>query len=345
MSAMTAIDDTPRLVQDHAGQQIPHAPWCREHVNYDPERSPLDGCCSDPIDLEFGPIAKGYSDVTAARVSVWACVKEQDRQPSTDVVWIGFNGSEYGDAGIAPWKCVPLAFALLAADAQARGDEASARSFRQMAQSAVAQHAGDAVRDRMETVDRARYSADYREGMLAAYRETGRPELVPALLEDMDYLDRFSPDEPPSMNRASVLPTTRTAPDGTILDLTRALVDRNGTSWFWGGYSVTGHPLVALHPEANEFWPVAEIWEKSGPFTQGSGGQAFPAEVYEAARAVAPDVPAFIVQPGREANTRRVVAVSTGKPVNDTVYTDADGNAPFDLRDQLNALPRRQVAR
>lgn len=86
-----------------------------------------------------------------------------------------------------------------------------------------------------------------------------------------------------------------------------------------------------------------------GPYSHVQGGDPddglIPWEIYEAAQAVSPDVPAFIVQPGTEAGTRRVVAVSTGKPVNDTVYTDADGNAPFDLRDQLNALPRKQVAR
>lgn len=55
--------------------------------------------------------------------------------------------------------------------------------------------------------------------------------------------------------------------------------------------------------------------------------------------------PRFIVQHGHEAGTRRVIEASTGKPVNDIVYTDADGQAPFLLRDRLNALPRRQVAR
>lgn len=46
--------------------------------------------------------------------------------------------------------------------------------------------------------------------------------------------------------------------------------------------------------------------------------------------------PRFIVQHGAP-GTRRVVSVATGKPVNDIVYTDADGNKPFTLRDRLNA--------
>lgn len=47
--------------------------------------------------------------------------------------------------------------------------------------------------------------------------------------------------------------------------------------------------------------------------------------------------PAYIVQHGHQAGTRRVVSVKTGRPVNDVVYTDADGAAPFELRDRLNA--------
>lgn len=51
----------------------------------------------------------------------------------------------------------------------------------------------------------------------------------------------------------------------------------------------------------------------------------------------APSNPQFIVQHGPQPGTRRVVAYATGKPVDDTVYTDADDNAPFELRDRLNA--------
>jgi hypothetical protein len=47
--------------------------------------------------------------------------------------------------------------------------------------------------------------------------------------------------------------------------------------------------------------------------------------------------PRFIVQYGSKPGTRRVVSYATGEPVNETVYTDADGKAPFELRDKLNA--------
>lgn len=57
----------------------------------------------------------------------------------------------------------------------------------------------------------------------------------------------------------------------------------------------------------------------------------------------APSTPRFIVQQGREAGTRRVVSYATGRPVNDAVYTDADGNAPFDLRDRLNAEAAAEI--
>lgn len=300
----------PQLVTDHDDQGIPHIPWCTEHVNYDADRSPLDGSCTVPIDLAFGPIAPGHEDVNAARVSLWACVKEQDREISTDVVFVGFNGSGCDETGIAPWKCVPLAFALLSANARALGDEESAESFARLAQSAIEQHAGDRIRDRMEVVDRARYSAAYREGMLEAYREAGRPDMVPALLQDMDWLDRFSPDEPPSMHRTSTMPSTRTAPDGTFLDLTRPMLDRDGRAWHWAGYSKTGHPVVSRQPDGDVVTPIGAAYNATGPFTQDSG------------RAPAPQ---FVVQSTAEAGHWQVGGVDpryNGKSVDGHDYTD-----------------------
>jgi hypothetical protein len=51
----------------------------------------------------------------------------------------------------------------------------------------------------------------------------------------------------------------------------------------------------------------------------------------------APSEPRFVVQHGSKPGTRRVVSAKTGRPANDVVYTDADGKAPFELRDKLNA--------
>ena len=50
----------------------------------------------------------------------------------------------------------------------------------------------------------------------------------------------------------------------------------------------------------------------------------------------APSNPQFIVQHSGPGECR-VVSIKTGNPVNDVVYTDADGKAPFELRDRLNA--------
>jgi hypothetical protein len=50
----------------------------------------------------------------------------------------------------------------------------------------------------------------------------------------------------------------------------------------------------------------------------------------------APAPPAFIVQHGA-AGHRKVVSVATGESVDGRDYTDEDGNAPFELRDRLNA--------
>lgn len=184
--------------------------------------------------------------------------------------------------------------------------------------------------DRFTLIATACDDPRFREGVLAAYRELGLDHLVTAMVEDMDWLDQFSPDWPPSINRTSTLPSVRYAPDGTVLDLARPLVDRNGTSWFWGGYSVTGHPLVALHPEANEYWLIAEIWEKHGPFRQ-----AKPAELGGV-------VPRFVVQHTTPGHWQIAEVGRAGKSYDGVDYTSFE-TAKAE-RDRLDAMPRERVA-
>lgn len=121
---------------------------------------------------------------------------------------------------------------------------------------------------RMVAVDTSRYDVRFREGMLAAYREFGRLDLVPALVEDMEYLDRFDPGEPPSLNRYAALGSVRRAPDGTLLDLVRPVTDRAGEVWHWCGFTTHGEPLITLFPGSGYYAAISEIYNQAGPFTQ-----------------------------------------------------------------------------
>jgi hypothetical protein len=126
----------------------------------------------------------------------------------------------------------------------------------------------DARFDRFSVVARAQGDAAFREGVLAAYRELGRPDLVVSLVQDLQWLDRFDPDLPPALNRLVTLGTVRRAPNGAILDLTRPLIDRDGGMWRWGGYTADGEPLVSVSPELGIFAPIGEVWNEVGPLAQ-----------------------------------------------------------------------------
>lgn len=273
---MTTLDETrgvtvsqmPQLVVDHDDPRIRHSLWCQEHTNEDPIGSPAYGVCTAPVELDFHEAAQGTDDSAFVSATLEFAASNLEFGYPGDIVYVAFNRSGHNPQALLPWKCVPLAFALLAANARSRGDEETANSFARVAQSAIDHHDGDKISHRMEVVDRSRYSAEHREGMMAAYRELGRHDLIAALLEDMDWIDRRSPDEPPSMNRSSVLPTTRTAPDGTVLDLTQPLIDRLGQPWHWVGYSTTGTPLVSSSEDGGTYTLISAVYDSVGPFTQ-----------------------------------------------------------------------------
>ena len=126
----------------------------------------------------------------------------------------------------------------------------------------------DAYFDRFAITARAQGDAAFREGVFAAYRELGRVDLVLSFVGDLEWLDRFDPDLPPALNRLVTLGTVRRAPDGTILDLTRPLIDRDGGEWRWGGYTAAGEPLVTGAPELGFFMPISVVWDEVGPLTQ-----------------------------------------------------------------------------
>lgn len=125
---------------------------------------------------------------------------------------------------------------------------------------------------RFELVARAQSIPGFREGLLAAYREMGRPDLVPALVEDLEWLDQFDPADPPSLLLPVTYGTVRRTPNGEVLDLTRPMVDREGDVWHWGGYTASGQPLVYLDGNLGYFSPIGEIWDEVGPFTQAETG-------------------------------------------------------------------------
>lgn len=125
---------------------------------------------------------------------------------------------------------------------------------------------------RFELVARAQDIPGFREGVMAAYRELGRLDLVSALVEDVEWLDRFEPVMPPALLRPVSLGTVRRTPDGTLLDLTQPMFDRDGEVWHWGGYTASGQPMVCLDGGFGYFSPIGEIWDEVGPLTQPKPG-------------------------------------------------------------------------
>jgi hypothetical protein len=243
----------PGLVQAVRDAAQGHFPWCNlgEHDYETPEHEVQ--LCKASATVRFPRPFKHGDEVSLFAVELAGSPADVTHDVPVPLASIGFNGDIPG-WDMEPWKLVPLAMALLSAEARSRGDLAMERAYLDAANEAIDAHVIEA--------------------------EAGG---------------------------VGNLPTPST-------------------------------PVVAQPPHH---------WSE-GPFSYVQGGDpddgVIPWEIYQAAQAVAPDVPAFIVQPGSEPGTRRVVAVESGKPVNDTVYTDADGNAPFGLRDRLNALPRKQVA-
>ena len=121
---------------------------------------------------------------------------------------------------------------------------------------------------RFELVAVARDDVRFREGVLAALRTLGRFDLVTGLVEDIEWLDRFSPDEPPSLTAYSALGSIRRAPDGTLLDLVRPIADRDGRRWHWSGFTTTGEPMLTPAPGSGLHTPISEVYDRCGPFTQ-----------------------------------------------------------------------------
>lgn len=264
--AAKSAPSLPQLVVDHDDPRILHTLWCVEHQ--DDDVFPTDGACTKPFEVEF-PTPAFSESLRTVKAELSFSTIDLQFSGDNDPTWVMLtaNGRSF-DMQMEAWQAVPTAYLLLAAEAQYRGAEETANSFARMAQSAIDHHDGDKISHRMEVVDRSRYSAEHREGMMAAYRELGRHDLIAALLEDMDWIDRRSPDEPPSMNRSSVLPTTRTAPDGTVLDLTQPLIDRLGQPWHWVGYSTTGTPLVSSSEDGGTYTLISAVYDSVGPFTQ-----------------------------------------------------------------------------
>ena len=238
----------PGLIQAVRDAAQGHFPWCNlgEHDYETPEHEVQ--LCKASATVKFPRPFKRGDEVSLFAVELAGSPADVTHGVPVPLASIGFNGDIPG-WDMEPWKLVPLAMALLSAEARSRGDVAMERAYLDAANEAIDAHVIE--------VEHAKDAAT---------------------------------------------------------------------------------PAVEQQPRH---------WSQ-GPFSYVQGGNpddgVIPWEIYQAAQAVAPDVPAFIVQPGSEPGTRRVVAVATSKPVNDIVYTDEDGNAPFDLRDQLNALPRKQVA-
>jgi hypothetical protein len=133
-----SIMSLPRLVGDHDDPRILHSLWCREHVNYDPERSPEHGCCTMPFEVEF-PVRAVGDDEASAKVELWFAASEVDASPA-GVAYVSFGPSDHDACSVEAWKLVPVAYAMLAAEAQSRGETERAERFMAFARTAVSAH-------------------------------------------------------------------------------------------------------------------------------------------------------------------------------------------------------------
>lgn len=133
MSIMTL----PQLVGDHDDPRILHSLWCREHVNYDPERSPQHGLCTMPFEVEF-PGAVGIESVRSAKLDLSFAAADAAAQHESTFGFLAINGGS--ELQIEAWKLVPVAYTMLAAEAQSRGETEQAERFMAFARTAVSAH-------------------------------------------------------------------------------------------------------------------------------------------------------------------------------------------------------------
>ena len=80
----------------------------------------------------------------------------------------------------------------------------------------------------------------------------------------------FEPDQHPSIDRCTIVPSIRRTPDGTLLDLTRPFTDRHGETWHAVGYTLAGHPLISQSATGDFDAPIGVIWDECGPLVQSA---------------------------------------------------------------------------
>lgn len=133
---MTTIQDMHAAV-DAAAQA--HFEWCTDH-DYENETDPEVQLCRSVFALNLE--SADHDDVSTIAVTLAGSHTDELYGFPVPQASIGINGRP-ADFEIAPWKLTPIAFALLAAQARAEGDEDRARAFMDAAQAAITEHASE----------------------------------------------------------------------------------------------------------------------------------------------------------------------------------------------------------
>jgi hypothetical protein len=132
---MSILDDLTAAV---AATALNHLEFCTRH-DYESDPEPSNQLCKATFATSFPEYLREVDDVRAVRVELAGSQGDVDMGYPVPMASIGWNG-QTTEWDMRPWKCRVLAFMLLAAEAQARGDQAAARAFMDAADTAITEH-------------------------------------------------------------------------------------------------------------------------------------------------------------------------------------------------------------
>lgn len=132
---ITEIANLITAVKDAAHN---HFPWCVNHDYNCDDPDPRAQLCRAEFGLDFTS-ATDRDEVKTVEVELSGSQLDVENGHPVPTASIGYNGFT-PDREIATWKLVPIAYALLAAEARSRGDKSLATAFMDAAEGVVSAH-------------------------------------------------------------------------------------------------------------------------------------------------------------------------------------------------------------
>lgn len=127
---------TPDLIAAVRAGALSHFPWCApsEHDYEEPDRDCQQ--CKATTTLPFPDLHERGDEISSFEVELVSSPADVALGVPSPLASLGFNGHMTGGF-MASWKLVPLAMALLSADAHVRGDVAMERAYLDAANEAI----------------------------------------------------------------------------------------------------------------------------------------------------------------------------------------------------------------